>query len=126
MKIDSGNHLGKAADYHEFMGLRTGKRIFASQKIDHAYIQDFVSDSTLTESTIVPEIKVSYYDGDTLTLMVRNVKPVYLSFIDNWDPDWHSLVNGEPTPILKLFGTFKSVQISPGKNQVTFAYRPFS
>jgi hypothetical protein len=126
MKIGSGNHLGKAADYHEFMGLRTGKRIFASQKIDHASIQDFVSDSTLTESTMVPEIKVSYYDGDTLTLMVRNVKPVYLSFIDNWDPDWRAFVNGEPTPILKLFGTFKSVQISPGKNIVTFTYRPFS
>jgi len=69
---------------------------------------------------------VSYYDGDTLTLMVRNVKPVYLSFIDNWDPDWRAFVNGEPTPILKLFGTFKSVQISPGKNIVTFTYRPFS
>lgn len=125
MKI-GGNNSGKSAGYPEFMGLRTGKRLFASQKIDHADIRDFVSDSALTESSVVSEMKVSYYDGDMLTLMVRNVEPVYLSFIDNWDPDWCAFVNGEPAPLLKLFGTFKSVHVRPGKNTVNFVYRPFS
>ena len=107
------------------MGLKTGKRIFLSKKIDHARIEDFLSDANLTESTVVPEMKVTRYDGDTLNLMIRNVEPLYLSFTDNWDPDWRAFVNGEPVPIRKLFGTFKSVQISPGKNRVTLGYRPF-
>ena len=111
--------------YAEFMGLKTGKRIFLSKKIDHARIEDFLSDANLTESTVVPEMKVTRYDGDTLNLMIRNVEPLYLSFTDNWDPDWRAFVKGEPVPIRRLFGTFKSVQISPGKNRVTLGYRPF-
>jgi hypothetical protein len=126
MNKGSSNHLGKTAGYSEFMGIRTGKRIFASQNIDHVAIQDFLSDSMLTESTMVSGIKVRYYDGDTLKITVQNANPIYLSFIDNWDPDWRAFVNGKPFPLLKLFGTFKSVRVSPGKNTVTFAYCPFS
>jgi len=126
IKIDKNIQPERAAAYAELMGLRNGKRIFASQKIDHTDIQDFLSDSRLTESTLVPEMKATFYDGDTLTLVVQNVEPIYVSFIDNWDSDWQAFVNGQPTPVRKLFKTFKSVRISPGKNLVTFAYRPFS
>ena len=125
LQIGHSSKFGGPRAYAEFMGLKTGKRIFLSKKIDHARIEDFLSDANLTQSTVVPEMKVTRYDGDTLNLMIRNVEPLYLSFTDNWDPDWRAFVNGEPVPIRKLFGTFKSVQISPGKNRVTLGYRPF-
>ncbi len=48
----------------------------------------------------------------------------YLSFIDNWDPDWKAWVDGQPVEIELLFGTFKSVRLTPGKHKVRFSYQP--
>ena len=125
LRIRHSSNFGGPRAYAEFMGLSTGKRIFLSRRIDHSCIEDFLSDANLTESTVVPEMKVTHYDGDTLNVMIRNVEPLYLSFTDNWDPDWRAVVNGGPAPVRKLFGTFKSVRISPGENRVTLLYRPF-
>lgn len=41
-----------------------------------------------------------------------------------WYSDWKATVDSKPTKIKLLFGTFKSVQIPPGKHRVIFAYRP--
>jgi hypothetical protein len=111
--------------YAEFMGLKTGRRIFASQRIDHPTIKDFLSDVEITESRALRRMEVTYYDGDKLTMVVENSQPIYVSFIDNWDPDWKALANGKRVGIDKLFGTFKSVRIQPGENHIVFYYRPF-
>jgi hypothetical protein len=125
LRIRYGSKFGAPRAYAEFIGLSTGKRIFLSRTIEHTCIEDFLSDAKLTESTVVQDMKVMRYDGDTLILMIRNVESLYLSFTDNWDPDWRALVNGDPVPVQKLFGTFKTVRIRSGNNRVTLFYRPF-
>jgi hypothetical protein len=125
MRLKNVKDPGGPRSYAELMGLIKGKRIFVSQKIDHVSIKDFLSDAVITEAKLVPELALKYYDGDNLEFFVQSLEPVYVSFIDNWDPDWKAVVNGEPKSIEKLFGTFKSIRIGPGKNIVKFSYRPF-
>jgi hypothetical protein len=125
LRIRPSSEFGSPRAYAEFMGMRSPKRIFLTRRIDHTSIEDFLSDANLTESTLVQEMRVTRYDGDTLNVSIRHVEPLYLSFTDNWDPDWRALVNGDPKPVQKLFGTFKAVRIRPGNNRVTLVYRPF-
>jgi hypothetical protein len=125
MRIREVRDPGGPNAYAEFMGLKTGRRIFASQRIDHPTIKDFLSDVQRTESGCLHKMEVTYYDGDKLKMIVQNSQPIYVSFIDNWDPDWKASVNGKRVAIDKLFGTFKSVRIEPGENKIVFYYRPF-
>jgi hypothetical protein len=125
MRVVGVKDPGGPSGYAEFMGLKTGKRIFASQRIDHSTIKDFLSDVEITESGPLHKMEVTYYDGDKLTMIVQNSQAIYVSFIDNWDPDWKALANGKRVGIDKLFGTFKSVRIEPGENKIVFNYRPF-
>jgi len=48
----------------------------------------------------------------------------FLSFIDNWDPDWEARVNGVPACVLQLFDTFKAVKLPPGVHRIEMSYRP--
>jgi hypothetical protein len=117
--------------YGLLMGLRepetlAGKRLFLSKEIDHTSIKSFITDSVETESRFVRGLQVHEYSGEILRLTVTNTGPVYLSFIDNWDPDWRATVNGRAEPVERLFGTFKSLKIPTGTHDVVFYYRPFS
>jgi len=125
MRLKNVKDPGGARSYAELMGLIKGKRIFVSRRIDHVSIKDFLSDAAMTEAKLVPEMTLKNYDGDNLELFVQSLEPVYVSYIDNWDPDWKASLNGETKSIEKLFGTFKSIRIWPGKNIVKFSYRPF-
>ena len=69
-------------------------------------------------------IEVETYTGETLTLTVTTTDPGYLSFIDNWDPDWEVLINDQEAEILLLFNTFKSIYLPPGINDIIFQYHP--
>jgi hypothetical protein len=112
-------------DYGEFMGLKGGRKVFVSRRIDHKSTAEFMRDSGETEKTSGLAMDLKTYDGDQLDLYVETPEPVYVSFIDNWDPDWRAEVNGKPVAVAKLFGTFKSVWTGQGRNTVRFAYRPF-
>jgi hypothetical protein len=125
MRIIGVKDPGGPNGYAEFMGLKNGRRIFATQRIDHSTIKDFLSDAEMTESGLLHKMEVTYYDGDDLKMKVQNSQPIYVSFIDNWDPDWKALVNGKRVGIDKLFGTFKSVRVEPGNNNIVFYYCPF-
>jgi hypothetical protein len=125
MRVVGVKDPGGASAYAEFMGLKTGRRIFASKRIDYSTIKDFLSDVEITESGPLRKMQVTYYDGDKLKMTVENSQAIYVSFIDNWGPDWKALANGKRVRIDKLFGTFKSVRIEPGENEIVFCYRPF-
>lgn len=125
MKIKKVNDPGGADAYAKLMGIENGKRVFFTKKINHSTINNFLNDSFSTEKMLVKTTKVIHYDGDALKLSVDNIEDIYVSFIDNWDPDWMVSINGESSKIEKLFGTFKSVQVDAGKNDITFKYKPF-
>jgi uncharacterized membrane protein YfhO len=52
-------------------------------------------------------------------------KPVYVSFIDNWNGDWRVLVDGREAKMERPFGTFKGVRVEAGEHRVSFEYVPF-
>jgi hypothetical protein len=111
---------------NRLLGIMDGTRLFVSTRIDHNSVKEFLEDSDRTINLVQPQVFVEKYDGEHLKLQVSTRGPVYLSFIDNWDPDWIARINGQPAPIETLFGTFKSVRLATGKSIVEFLYCPFS
>ncbi len=119
-------HPEKVAGFNELMGVDRAKLLFVSKGIDHATIEEFLVDSKKMETfPNGPKFDLLHYDGDILLFNLTNSEPGYVSFIDNWDPDWKAYVNGREVPIEKLFNTFKSIRVEPGFNEVRFSYEPF-
>lgn len=130
-RIFEGDNFDQIVDPEEFpwmcrlLGLDDGARIFVSQSIDHRTARDFFLDSDDTVAKASPMATVMRYDDNRLILSVEVNREVFLSFIDNWDPDWRAWVNGQAVHMEKLFGTFKSVRVPAGVSSVEFAYCPF-
>jgi hypothetical protein len=99
------------------------QRIFVTSRIDHTSPAEFMADADTVATNSNPEVEVTSYTGNRLLLVVKVAKPGWLSFIDNWTPDWHGTVNGKATAIEPLFGSYKSVPIPAGQSTVEFAYR---
>lgn len=118
------NFLKKTADQlparNILMGIQSGSKIFFSERIDHPDIESFLRDA----SRFKQFGRLESYNGDELQLEVDAQAAGYLSFIDNWDPDWKAYVDGQPVQIELLFGTFKSVRLTQGKHNVRFCYQP--
>lgn len=112
--------------FNKLMGISSPKLLFVSERLDHPTMKDFLADSEHVESSEGLKIEPLHYDGDILKFNLQSNQSVYVSFIDNWDPDWKAYVNGMEVPISKLFGTFKAVAVEPGLNEVRFSYEPFS
>ncbi len=112
--------------FRQLMGLeRRGRRFFFTRKLDHRHLRGFLQDARSVQKELAPSWQVRYYDGDRLEMVVENREDLFLSFIDNWDPDWRAFVDGRPVPLLKLFGTFKSLRLEGGRHRVRLEYRPW-
>ena len=111
-------------DFGRFMGMKDGQRIYVTQALDHgASLKHFLADADRTSGTAKATVKA--YDGDVLDLAVSAQKPVYVSFIDNWNEDWRVLVDGREAKMERPFGTFKGVRVEAGEHRVSFEYVPF-
>jgi hypothetical protein len=104
----------------ELLGLRDGRRLFLSTRIDHAQLRSFLDDSGATPGQVL----VKSYDGDRLEARVDLAAAGFLTFVDNWDPDWRALVDGRAAAVLPVFGTFKGVAVPAGSHTVVFRYAP--
>jgi hypothetical protein len=102
------------------LGIRDGQKIFFSESIEHRTIESFLQDALRYKRAG----RIISYNGDELQWEINAPRDGYLSFIDNWDPDWKAYVDGQPVKIELLFGTFKSVRLTQGKHNVRFAYQP--
>jgi uncharacterized membrane protein YfhO len=102
------------------LGIQDGQKIFFSESIGYPSIESFLQDSLRYRQTG----RLISYNGDELQWEIDAPTAGYLSFIDNWDPDWKAWVDGQPIKIELLFGTFKSVRLTPGKHKIRFCYRP--
>ena len=116
--LDQTNN--ELAARRQLLGVADGKKLYFSETLDHPTIQAFLDDA----ARFAVPLRVNSYTGDELTLDVHAPVPGYLSFIDNWDPDWEASIDGETVPIELLFGTFKSVRLPAGEHRVVFTYRP--
>ncbi|MDR3575293.1 MAG: hypothetical protein P4L50_15645 [Anaerolineaceae bacterium] len=106
----------------QLLGMSASQRLFFSKSIQYDALRPFIQDANRFSG----KIQVTYYDGDTLTARVSNPQNGFLSFIDNWDPDWRVLVDNRPQKLDQLFSTFKSVYLSQGSHTVEFKYSPQS
>ncbi len=104
----------------ELLGITRTERFFFSTRIDHIKISDFLKDS----KNFGGEISILRYSGDYAGLSINSKQNGWISFIDNWDPDWKVFVNHKEVPMSLLFGTFKSVNINSGSSIVEFIYKP--
>lgn len=111
--------------FRRLLGLVDGRRLYLSRELAHGSPQAFLADADRTEAELAPSLAVTSYDGDVLEAEVETPEPLYLSFIDNWDPDWTATVDGRPVMIRRLLGTFKSVPVPAGRSRIRLAYKPW-
>ena len=102
------------------LGVQNGQKIFFSESIEYPSIESFLRDALRYRQIG----RLISYNGDELRWEIDAPTAGYLSFIDNWDPDWKAYVDGQPVQIELLFGTFKSVRLTQGKHNVRFSYQP--
>jgi hypothetical protein len=96
------------------------QKIYISQSLQHKTVQSFLTDSLRFKQTG----QLLSYTGDELVWELDMPVHGFLSFIDNWDPYWKAYVDKKETPVELLFGTFKSIPLTPGKHRVIFRYEP--
>ena len=86
------------------------------------------ADSSTAESGFNYELLT--YQPNQITLLVENNEPGLLTISEAVYPGWSAYVDGEPVPIQKANGLFRSVILpgnEPGQpHEVTFVYQPFS
>jgi hypothetical protein len=104
----------------KLLGVVDAQRIFYSHSISQTVISDFLTDSSSKNYSL----KILEFNGDRLEIMVDVPEDGYISYIDNWDPDWKVFVNGKDVPVEKLFSTFKSVKVPRGASNIVFSYEP--
>jgi hypothetical protein len=104
----------------ELLGIKGCQKIFQTRAIQYPEIGKLLEDARGFGGSW----ELVDYNGDLLRLKAKMPRPGYLSFIDNWDPDWQARVDGEGRPIELLYGTFKSVALPAGEHEVEFVYHP--
>jgi hypothetical protein len=104
----------------KLLGVADGQKVFLSHSIDQGTLGEFLADS----ASFGGATRVVVYTGDELSLDIDAPADGFVSFIDNWDPDWKASVDGKPATVEQLFGTFKSVRIHAGTHRVNFSYSP--
>ncbi|MHC4639397.1 MAG: hypothetical protein ACYTBV_18125, partial [Planctomycetota bacterium] len=102
------------------LGVQDGTKVFFSKSIEHPTVQSFLRDATHYR----PPGHLLSYTGEELVWKIEAPIEGHLSFIDNWAPGWKVSVDDKPAKMNLLFGTFKSVRLTPGQHQVRFYYEP--
>ena len=66
-----------------------------------------------------------FYDGNNVKIIIETQKGGWLSFVDNWHPNWKVIINNKQSPVYKLFNSYKVVYINPGTSIVEFKFKIF-
>ena len=113
----------------KFYGLdEEAKKIFFTKNNYYIDINNFVQSSEKDElsSKFQYNLIIEKYDGNTLEINISTESDGYLSYIDNWDPDWIAFINNRQVNINKLFNSYKIIKIKKGFSNIKFQYKPWS
>ncbi len=102
------------------LGVIDGRRLFFTKTITVANPTAFIREV----DRCLQNIRVKHFTGEIMAVHVYAPTTGYVSYIDNWDPDWTVFVDGKPGTLEQLFGTFKSVHVPQGHHTVVFSYQP--
>ena len=102
------------------------ERVFFSNSINFKNIPEYVDNVKKNNFSSDVDIKIKYYNGDKILIIVNSKVDGWISFIDNWSPGWIAKINDKKVNISKLFGTYKSVEIIKGNSKIVMEYKPFS
>lgn len=103
---------------------KKAERIFITQRMDHSSPLEFLRDVDNFASIAKSSYQVDYYDGDRLQLTISATQPCWVTFVDNWDPNWTAEVNGNPATISLALGSYKVVPLPAGTSDLVFTYKP--
>lgn len=67
-------------------------------------------------------LEVTKFNANSIILTVTTNKPGLLLYTDTWDEGWHAKVNGNSAPVVKVFKTYKGVELNAGKYEVEFYF----
>ena len=99
-------------------------RLFFSQSIEHQGIPEFLNDVDQFLQKSRTSVKTLEYDGNHLRLAVSTEQAAWLTFVDNWDPNWTARINGATASIALCLGSYKAVLVPAGASEVLFDYQP--
>ena len=131
--LDNGNFKNSIDEQTKnnvsyFYGLdSSARRFFFTEFKDFESINTFIENSISYEKNSNFKINYlnKYYDGNNLKIIVDTQKGGWLSFIDNWHPNWKVIINNKPHRIYMLFNAYKVVYITPGTSIVEFKFQIF-
>ena len=69
------------------------------------------------------DVDVKRYNANSILLNVVVDKKGILTYTDLWDKDWVVKVDGKYAPLVKVFHTFKGVELLPGRHEIEFLYK---
>ncbi len=115
------NNAEDTLNLKKILGVENSRKIFLSTSVNHNNLKSFFADS----DTILTPFRVIAYTGDKLEIEINTEYEMYVNYIDNWDKNWKAFVNGREVNVELFFGTFKTVFIKKGINNVKFVYKPF-
>jgi hypothetical protein len=125
-KSDVDDKTKKYVSY--FYGLDSAaRRFFFTEFNNFESINYFIENSLSYEKET--NFKINYlkkfYDGNNVKIIIETQKGGWLSFVDNWHPNWKVIINNKQYPVYKLFNAYKVVYISPGISIVEFKFKIF-
>jgi hypothetical protein len=111
-----------------FYGLDSNaRRFFFTEFNNFESINYFIENSLSYEKET--NFKINYlkefYDGNNVKIIIETQKGGWLSFVDNWHPNWKVIINNKQSPVYKLFNAYKVVYINPGTSIVEFKFKIF-
>ena len=86
-----------------------------------------------TENVSLPEdlapddvtpVAITSYRNASVTIEGEVSEPSLIVLTDNWHPTWRATVNGVETPIVKVEGTFRGVEVPAGPISIEMTYSP--
>jgi len=67
-------------------------------------------------------LDVKEFNANSIKLNISTNKPGLLVYTDTWDEGWHAKINGNSAPVVKVFNTFKGIEVKAGEHEIEFYF----
>ena len=67
-------------------------------------------------------INIKEFAANSIKLNLTTNKSGLLLYTDIWEDGWSAKVNGKPIPVLKVFHTYKGIELTGGVHEVEFYF----